>query len=379
MSPSLIIIHNNLGKKALWHANIIEQLGIEGPFVYTDSDVVPDDKCPTDLVSRLSSVLYNYPQVVKTGPALRIDNLPDTYRFKREVLAWENQFWRRPVARGLFLAAIDTTFALYRPHSPFVLEPALRTGWPHVARHEPWYADSDDPSPEQRFYAATAIGSHWACESLPERLETSIRTMGTPQEALLNLGCGHDLIPGWINLDVQDGVGADIIHDLNNCAVEKIPFKNDTIDGFYMCHAFEHIKNTLAMMEELHRVAKPGAKFVIRVPHGGSDNAFEDPTHERPYFPNSFMYFAQPAYSRADYAYLGDWQTERVKLVVDPDLLQSEGAARVLERITTNRNLVSEMIVELTAVKPTRPRLLQLLQSPQPTVSGSRLDEDTWF
>jgi hypothetical protein len=47
-------------------------------------------------------------------------------------------------------------------------------------------------------------------------------------------------------------------------------------------------------MEELHRIAKPNAKVVFKVPYGSSDRAFEDPTHVRQYFLHSFDYFCQP-------------------------------------------------------------------------------------
>lgn len=375
----VIRLERNFGGRALWSAKILERLCIEGPFVYTDVDIVPDDACPPNIVGHLLSVLDQYPQIQKVGPALRIDNLPETYRFKQEVLTWESQFWKRPVARGLFMAPIDTTFALYRPHSPFIYEPALRVGWPYVARHEPWYADSLSLSQEQIFYAATAKIGHWGFASLPDLLGMNIRKMQESRQTLLHLGCGHELLPGWVNLDAQENVGADIVYDLNNCATERLPLKNDSVDGFFMCHVFEHIENTLSMMEELHRVAKPAAKFIIRLPYGATDDAFEDPTRKRPYFPESFVYFAQPAYSRADYGYRADWQIVRVKLVVNADVLQSEGEAEVLERVRTRRNVVSEMIVELSAIKPPRPRQAQLLQWATPTLSGSALDEDTIF
>jgi ubiquinone/menaquinone biosynthesis C-methylase UbiE len=66
--------------------------------------------------------------------------------------------------------------------------------------------------------------------------------------------------------------------------ISPMPVDDNSIDGFFMCHVFEHIDNTLAMMQELYRVAKPNARFVIRLPHGASNDAFEDPTHQRPYF-----------------------------------------------------------------------------------------------
>jgi SAM-dependent methyltransferase len=73
----------------------------------------------------------------------------------------------------------------------------------------------------------------------------------------------------------------------------------------------EHLHHTLPLMQELHRVPKPGAKAVIRVPHGASDDAWEDPTHLRGYFQSSSGYFSQQFYWRADYHYRGDGRWRR--------------------------------------------------------------------
>ena len=114
----------------------------------------------------------------------------------------------------------------------------------------------------------------------------------------------------------------DLNFDLNNCKSEKIPFDDNTVDGFYMSHVFEHISDTLSLMSELYRIGKNGAKLFIRLPHGSSNDAWEDPTHVRAYFECSFVYFSQPAYSRADYGYTADWQVKKIYLIVGNELLK---------------------------------------------------------
>jgi len=59
----------------------------------------------------------------------------------------------------------------------------------------------------------------------------------------------------------------------------------------FCCRICWNISNTLRLMQELWRIAKPDAHMTIRIPHGSSDDAWEDPTHERAYFANSFGYF----------------------------------------------------------------------------------------
>jgi SAM-dependent methyltransferase len=372
----------NGSKTTLWEGQFLERFGVTGPFVYTDSDIVPDEACPIDVVGRLASLLRDHPQIFKAGPGLRIDNLPTSYRFCQEVTAWEKQFWMAPVCRGAFLSAIDTAFALYRPNSTFALRPALRTGWPYLARHETWYQDSENLSEEQRYYALEVektLRSHWARRQLPQWLEVEAAKRTNSNLKLLHLGCGHEVMPGWINLDRNPTVAADIVFDLENCAERKLPMAADSIDGLFMCHAFQKIDAILPMMQELHRVAKADARFVIRLAHGASDEAFADPAHKRPYFPTSFVHYAQPAHADTNNDYSGDWRVQRVKLVVDQKLLESEGELKILERIRRERNVVEEMIVELRAVKPPRPRRQGLLECPVPAISGTRFDAESDF
>jgi predicted SAM-dependent methyltransferase len=377
----VIRLDTNHGKLVLWEARILERLGVDSPYVYTDSDVIPDEHCPPDVVAYLAAQLDRHPEVLKVGLGLRIDDLPQSYRHREAVLRWERRYWRRPVARGLFSAPIDTTFALYRAGSPFAVEPALRTGFPYRARHEPWYADLDPPNDEQRFYTASLLPGRtfWSRGHLLPSVAQMLEAIPTVDKTLLHLGCGREVLPGWINVDGQASVGPDIVFDLNTCATKRLPLADASVDGFYACHAFEHIEDTLALMAELYRVARPDANLVLRLPYGGSDQAMEDPTHQRPYYPNSFLYYGQPAYSRADYDYRGDWRIKRVKLVVDRQLLATEGEPRLLSLLKVQRNLVQEMIVELVAVKPPRPRELRLYQAPPVTLSGSPLDDDTAF
>ena len=93
-----------------------------------------------------------------------------------------------------------------------------------------------------------------------------------------------------------------------------------------------------------------------RNPSGGSvrGHAFEDPTHVRQYFLNSFGYFSQPYYWRADYGYRGDWKVNKIELAVDRTAHDGMAAAEILECVQSRRNVVREMITELEAVKPIR-------------------------
>ncbi|MBI1848737.1 MAG: class I SAM-dependent methyltransferase [Planctomycetes bacterium] len=185
------------------------------------------------------------------------------------------------------------------------------------------------------------------------------------QERKLHLGCGRTPIPGWVNLDVMALPGVDVVADLDDCKRTLLPFPENYFDLIMGNHVFEHVRNTLALMEEMHRIAKPDAKFVIQLPYGSSDDAFEDPTHVRPYFINSFAYFSQPAYWRADYGYRGDWQPDRIVLRLKESRFRGRAADQVLEEVMSRRNVVVEMVANLTAVKPIRAPRRELLVAPK--------------
>jgi SAM-dependent methyltransferase len=186
---------------------------------------------------------------------------------------------------------------------------------------------------------------------------TALRGFTPPNPAVrLNLGCGRSSLPGWVNLDCVDLPGVDVVADLNDCRKTPLPFPDNSVDEFYLSHVIEHIADTLALMQELHRIGKPGAKLVARTPYGSSDDAWEDPTHVRPYFIQSWGYFSQPYFWRADYQFRGDWQPETLDLLTDKDGMTAE-------RLFAERNTVREMVATLRCVKPIRApkRELQVL------------------
>jgi len=178
----------------------------------------------------------------------------------------------------------------------------------------------------------------------------------------LNVGAGRDAKPGWLNLDCVALPGIEVVADLEQCRSNPLPLEADSIEEFLLSHVIEHIRDVLPMMQELYRVAVPDAKMVIRCPYGGTDDAWEDPTHVRPYFINSFGYFSQPFYWRADYRYRGDWQPGEITLLCNEKCGMT--AKQVLELVNRERNVVREMVAELRAVKPAREPKRELQVAP---------------
>ncbi len=359
----IIRINKNSGPWVFWEMGIHKT--IDTNYIVSDPDLYPSDFCPEDLINYMYGILQQNPKITKVAPGLNLENISDNYAHSDLVYKWESQFWHKPVGRCLFAAGVDTTFAMYRKGIDFNNDSSnnIRLGYPYLLEHSPWQVNDSELDEEEIFYRKNSEKgfSYWSSTNPDERLLKSDYVKNNQEKKILHLGGGNEYIPGWINIDVS-GRKLDLNFDLNSCKTTKIPFENDSIDGFYMCHVLEHIPDTLSLMSELYRIGKNGAKLFVRLPHGSNDDAWEDPTHTRAYFESSFIYFSQPAYSRADYGYVGDWQVEKIILLVNADLI-NQGTSAAYNAIKLNRNLVKEMIVELRAVKPSRPRRLDLLKN----------------
>jgi hypothetical protein len=80
----------------------------------------------------------------------------------------------------------------------------------------------------------------------------------------LNLGCGSNVKPGWVNIDLFDP-SADLRLDLR----EPWPFPSSSVSHIYSEHAFEHLDffdEVLHFLSESMRVLQRGAIFDVGVP-----------------------------------------------------------------------------------------------------------------
>jgi hypothetical protein len=165
-SYKVFYLKKNLGMEALWASGIYKTFKKDF-FVYTDPDVVPVDECPADFLLFFLETLKKYKLAQKAGFSLKIDDLPDCYAMKKDVIDWEKQFFDHKRGDLLYWAPIDTTFALYRPrgkkkHAFYSIE-MYRTAFPYMARHLPWYINSENPEEEERYYFShTVMKTRWS-------------------------------------------------------------------------------------------------------------------------------------------------------------------------------------------------------------------------
>lgn len=108
----------------------------------------------------------------------------------------------------------------------------------------------------------------------------------------LNLGCGNNILPGFVNLDLMPGPGVDVVFDLSkDLKKHPLPFKDEEFSVVLADNLLEHLDDTIGIMAEIHRVLKPGGTAIIRFPYHLHPAAWVDPTHKKCLIEETFRYF----------------------------------------------------------------------------------------
>ncbi len=83
----------------------------------------------------------------------------------------------------------------------------------------------------------------------------------------VNIGCGPNALPGWINLDAARGDQIDIVWDLRH----GLPFRDQSCTAVFGEHVIEHIPKEGAefLLRECHRVLQPGGVVRLSTPDAG--------------------------------------------------------------------------------------------------------------
>ena len=108
-------------------------------------------------------------------------------------------------------------------------------------------------------------GSSASTPQLAEpRILNTEKRRATAAKLRLNIGCGHLPRDGYLNVDVRELPGVDIVADIRN-----LPFEKDQVAEIYSAHLLEHFP-----VEQLSRellpywlsLLMPGGRFVAVVP-----------------------------------------------------------------------------------------------------------------
>lgn len=107
---------------------------------------------------------------------------------------------------------------------------------------------------------------------------------------VLDVGCGVNKRPGSIGVDRNLASRADVIADLDRF---PWPFRDSSFDALYASHVIEHVADVVRVMEEFHRVVRPGGEIHIITPHYTDFSSFCDPTHRWHLNSFSLRYFGE--------------------------------------------------------------------------------------
>jgi SAM-dependent methyltransferase len=94
----------------------------------------------------------------------------------------------------------------------------------------------------------------------------------------VDLGCGATKqYPGSVGVDRRRTGAVDVVADVRR----SLPFRAGTVDAVFAVHLLEHLSDFLPLVDECHRVLRPGGTLHVMSPWWGYVNAVADPTHVR--------------------------------------------------------------------------------------------------
>jgi predicted SAM-dependent methyltransferase len=117
----------------------------------------------------------------------------------------------------------------------------------------------------------------------------------------LDLGCGTTKKDGFYGVDLNNFIGVDVIHDLNQF---PYPFEDNSVNEIWMDNVLEHLDKPLLVMSEIFRICKNNSRVTISVPYFRSLYAAIDPTHVNFFSVSYFNYFdpAHPFFQKYQYS-----------------------------------------------------------------------------
>ncbi|SHE93155.1 methyltransferase domain-containing protein [Streptoalloteichus hindustanus] len=98
------------------------------------------------------------------------------------------------------------------------------------------------------------------------------------EPVVLDLGCGATKqYPGNVGVDQRLTGAVDVLADLS----DGLPFADGSVDRVFTVHVLEHLVDFLPLVDECHRVLRPGGVLHVLAPWWRHVNAVADPTHVR--------------------------------------------------------------------------------------------------
>ena len=183
----------------------------------------------------------------------------------------------------------------------------------------------------------------------------------------LNLGCGFDKRPSWVNADHFPECEPDLLLNIEST---PWPIADNSYDQVLMKHVLEHVGASFAdftsIMQELYRILAPNGVLEIHVPHYRHDTWWSDPTHVRAFTPLTFQMMSKKQNdvwiaNKANYTMLAyvmkiDFEVDKAIQVYDPVWYKQVNEGKITQEeirtlAQTQWGVAKELQVVLRAMK----------------------------
>jgi predicted SAM-dependent methyltransferase len=104
-------------------------------------------------------------------------------------------------------------------------------------------------------------------EELRTMLDQASSTPAVVRPTMLNVGCGTDYKPGWVNIDNNSDNNITRL-DLNWDFTNPLPYPNGSVDFIFNEHLVEHltVEESRAALTDFLRVLRPGGVLRVAMP-----------------------------------------------------------------------------------------------------------------
>lgn len=149
-------VEENIGHKALYNTRIIEMFKNYPFVVYTDSDIQLNEHTPAGFIGQMICIAKDY-RLDKVGLAIEYKSITNPV-YKEIITPIESRYWQNRIPHKsleLYMAPVDTTFAVVRTDRPFTYN-AIRIAGDYTCIHVPWNSNWNMIDEEERYYMTHA-------------------------------------------------------------------------------------------------------------------------------------------------------------------------------------------------------------------------------
>lgn len=147
----------------------------------------------------------------------------------------------------------------------------------------------------------------------------------------VNLGCGTNLVKGWINIDIVRPNNAD--KSFVEGSIMDIPLEKESVDYIILDQVLEHLPmaDVIPAMYEVRRVLKKGGRCVIVVPDfEGAVRQWLDANLNSEFDPMRYRWFSEVIYGNQQH------EGEFHKTAMSPRFLHE-----VMHTVGLNKNTIT--------------------------------------